>query len=119
MDLYLRFFFDFMNPFFKGLGTIFKSIFDGIANMFNFPKYIEIIKNYSTEFKGGQWILVGAIVLALLAIVGLIIFLIFLLFKKIFKIRKTMVEQESLLEEVGKLNYTVLNCSKKKKDYLL
>ena len=114
MDLYLRFFFDFMNPFFKGLGTIFKSIFDGIANMFNFPKYIEIIKNYSTEFKGGQWILVGAIVLALLAIVGLIIFLIFLLFKKIFKIRKTMVEQESLLEEVGKLNYTVAKLQQEK-----
>ena len=35
MDTYVRFLYEFMSVFFKGIGTIFSGIFGGIIQMFN------------------------------------------------------------------------------------
>lgn len=91
-------------------------IFKGIVKMFNFKAYLKILKEYSGEFSVGQWILVGIAVLLIVAFLAGIVFLVFLLIKKIFKFKKTLVEQESLLEEVAKLDRDVIRLNQEKEE---
>ena len=118
MDLFLKFLYEFMSQFFNGLVKIFTGIFGGILQMFNIVEYFNIIKNYSSEFTGGTWVLVVLAVIVQLLIIALIIFLVVLFLKKYIRIRKTLVEQEALLDEVAKLNKEVAKMSKEKERIL-
>ena len=114
MDVYMRFLLDFMSQFFGGIKKIIFGIFEGFADMFNVVKYYEVIKDYSGEFGVVQWIMVGLAALTLLILISLIVFLLVLLFKKYVRVRKTLVEQEALLEEVGQLNREVFKLTQEK-----
>lgn len=118
MDLFLKFLFEFISQFFEGLSSIFNGIVSGIVKIFNIPEYIDTVRNYSSEFSAVDWIFVFLAVLVQLALIVGIIFLIVLLFKKYVRIRKTVVEQESLLDEVAKLNKEVVKLSKEKEGIL-
>lgn len=118
MDLFFKFLFEFMTQFFGGLLKIFKGIFDGFISMFNIPAYIDTIKVYSGNFSVVDWIFVVLAALILLAVVGLIVFLLVLLFKKYIRVRKTLVEQEELLNEVANLNKEVFKLSREKEKIL-
>ena len=112
----VRFLYDLFEQFFSGIINIFMGIFKGIVKMFNFKAYLKILKEYSGEFSVGQWILVGIAVLLIVAFLAGIVFLVFLLIKKIFKFKKTLVEQESLLEEVAKLDRDVIRLNQEKEE---
>ena len=114
MDLYIRFLFDFLNQFFGSLIDIFRAIAKGIYELVNIPEYINIIKAYASEFKGASWIVVGVVVLIVILIIALIFFLLIMLIRKYARFRKTVVEQEALLEEVGKLNRDVIKLTQEK-----
>ena len=114
MDLFVRFLYDFLSLFFGGLKKIFLGLFDGIKEIFNIPKYYEVVKNYSEDLTTKDWIMVVLAVLCLLIILGAIIFLIILGIKKYIRLRKSLVEQEELLEEVADLNRDVLKLTKEK-----
>ncbi len=114
MDLFVRFLYDFLSLFFGGLKKIFLGLFEGIKEMFNIPKYYEVVKNYSEDLTTKEWIMVVLAVLCLLIILGTIIFLIILGIKKYIRLRKSLVEQEELLEEVADLNRDVLKLTKEK-----
>ena len=116
MATYLRFLYDFMEQFFSGIINIFIGLVNGIGKMFNFKAYLKILKEYSSEFSVGQWILVGLAVLLVFAFLVGIIYLIFLLIRKYFRFRKTLVEQESLLEEVAKLDRDVIRLNQEKEE---
>ena len=88
----------------------------GFGKMFNFKAYLSILKDYSEEFSVGQWILVGLAVLLVFAFLIGIIFLLIMLVKKYLKFRKTLVEQESLLEEVAKLDKDVIRLNQEKEE---
>ncbi len=114
MAVYIRFLYDFMTQFFGGIMDVIKGIINGIIEMVNIPEYINILKGYSVDFTVGQWILVGITILIALSLIGIIVFLIILIFKKYVKVRKSLVEQETLLEEIGKLNRDVLKLTQEK-----
>ena len=114
MDLFVRFLYDFLSLFFGGLKKIFLGLFEGIKEIFNIPKYYEVVKNYSEDLTTKEWIMVVLAVLCLLIILGTIIFLIILGIKKYIRLRKSLVEQEELLEEVADLNRDVLKLTKEK-----
>ena len=114
MDLFVRFLYDFLSLFFGGLKKIFLGLFEGIKEIFNIPKYYEVVKNYSEDLTTKEWIMVVLTVLCLLIILGTIIFLIILGIKKYIRLRKSLVEQEELLEEVADLNRDVLKLTKEK-----
>ncbi len=116
MSTYIRFLYDLFEQFFSGIINIFMGFFKGIIKMFNFKAYLKILKEYSGEFSVGQWILVGLAVLLILAFLLGIIYLVFLLIRKIFKFKKTLVEQESLLEEVAKLDRDVIRLNQEKEE---
>ena len=114
MDFFIRFLFDFMTQFFGGLIQIFENIGKGIAKMVDIPAYINIIKGYEGDITGAGWILVVLVVLVFLILVFLIGFVIFLVIRKYVRFRKTLVEQEELLEEVADLNKSVLKLTQEK-----
>ena len=116
MSTYMRFLYDFMEQFFSGVINIFMGVVRGFGKMFNFKAYLSILKEYSSEFSVGQWILVGVAVLLVFAFLAGICFLIYLLIRKYLRFRKTLVEQESLLEEVAKLDRDVIRLNQEKEE---
>ncbi len=118
MDTYVRFLYEFLSVFFSGIGMIFGGIVNGFIQMFNPKNYIYTIEFYKNDFSGPEWVAVGFAVLLLVVILGLIVLLIYFLAKKYIKFRKTLVEQESMLEEIGQLNKTVKDLVEEKEKIL-
>ena len=118
MDTYIRFLFEFMSVFFKGIGQIFGGFFKGIIQMFNISEYLYVIDFYKKDFNGGEWVLVIISIIVMIIILGLIIAVIAFFVKKYIKFRKTLVEQESMLEEIGELNKEVKNLVEEKEKIL-
>jgi len=105
MNSYGKFFMEFLTPFFEGFVSIFKSLFTGLLEMFNVVKYMETVSTYKDSV---NIVFIIVAVVCLLLLVALFAFLIFYATKKIMKILKRSHEQDSLLEEVEKLNYDMI-----------
>ena len=118
MSTFIRFLFEFMSVFFSGVGMIFGGLFKGIAQMFNISQYLSVIDFYRKDFGAGEWILVVLAVIIMIVILGLIVLIIGFAFKRYFKFRKTVVEQESMLEEIGSLNRQVATLVQEKEQIL-
>ena len=118
MDLFIKFLYEFISLFFGGILKIFQGLIDGMVQMFNVPKYAGVVKEYSSDFQGGQWIAVALAVLVMAIILGLIITLVVLVLRKYLRIRKSLVEQETLLEELAGLNREVFKLTTEKEKIL-
>ena len=118
MDTLFRFLYEFLSQFFGGIFTIFSAIINAFRQMFNFRAYLKIIEFYKNDFKGPEWLFVGLFIISLLVIVLGFAFLIIMIIKKYVRFRKTLVEQEELLNEVSKLNDEVSSLVKEKEDIL-
>ena len=118
MDTFFRFLYELLSQFFDGFITIFKGLALGVVQMFNIPEYIKIINFYKDDFNGGEWVLVFISVIVILIIIGGIIVLLYFLMRKYLRFRKTIVEQESLLEEVSMLNKQVATLMEEKESIL-
>ena len=118
MDTFVRFLFEFLSVFFNGIGLILKGIVNGFIQMFNFGGYKDVILYYKDELNGGEWALTIVAIVILLAILVLIGLLIFFLIRKYIRFRKTVVEQESMLEEVANLNQQVSDLMSEKEKIL-
>ncbi len=114
MDVFVKFVSEFLANFFGSLWSIFTGIFKGIVGMFNVPKYVEIFGKYTGDFTALSWILAILVVILLIAALAGIVFVVYLLIRKYVRIRKTLVSQEELLNEVGNLNRQVLKLSLEK-----
>ena len=105
----LQFLGDFLDQLFvKGFWGIIKGFGLGIANIFNVPQYVKIFKNHSGTLGVGGIVLGALCMLLVLILLAAIIFLIVLLVKKYVRFRKTVVNQEELLNEVATLNREVM-----------
>lgn len=118
MNTFLRFLYEFLSQFFNGVKFIIEGIGKGFVSMFNIPEYIRVIEFYKNDFSMPEWLLVGLAVLITLAVLALIVFAIYFIIRKYIRIRKTLVEQESLLDEVATLNNEVAKLVKEKETIL-
>ena len=118
MDTFIRFLYEFMSVFFNGLFTIFKGIVSGFMQMFDFSEYLYIIQFYKNDFKMSEWVLVIIAIIVLAILLVLILALLYLIIRKYIRFRKTLVEQESMLNEIGELNNKVASLVKEKEDIL-
>lgn len=118
MDTFLRFLYEFLSQFFGGLLTIGKGIVDGVIKMFDYKTYVSILQDYKGDFTGPEWVLVAIAIAILIIIIVLIFLTIFLILKKYIRIRKSLVEQETLLSEVSELNTKVATLMKEKQEIL-
>ena len=118
MDTFFRFLYEFLEQFFTSFILMFKGIINGVINMFNIKKYISIINFYKEDFTIPEWVLVVLAILIVLTIIGGIGFIIYYLIRKYLRFRKTIVEEESLLEEVASLNNQVSDLMEEKESIL-
>ena len=118
MDTFFRFLYEFLEQFFTSFILMFKGIINGVINMFDIKKYIAIINFYKEDFTIPEWVLVVLAILIVLAIIGGIGFIIYYLIRKYLRFRKTIVEEESLLEEVASLNNQVSDLMEEKESIL-
>lgn len=103
---------DFLDQLFvKGFWGIIKGFGLGVANIFNVPKYVKIFREYAGSLGVGGIILGALCCLLVLALLAGIILLIALLIRKYVRFRKTVVNQEELLNEVATLNREVMKLS--------
>lgn len=114
MDVFIKFAMDFLETFFGSLWSGISGLFLGFIGMFNVVKYVGIFKEYCGDFNALAWILAILTVLLLVAALGLIVFVIYLLIRKYIRVRTTLVSQEELLNEVGRLNREVVKLSNEK-----
>ena len=118
MDTFFRFLFEFLSQFFNGILSIIMGFVDGFAKIFNIMEYVKIVDFYKNDFSGPEWLFVVlAIVLVVLMMAGIVLLAYFII-RKYIRFRKTLVEQESLLEEVGELNNKVATLVKEKEEIL-
>ena len=115
---FLKYFYEILSQFFSGFQKIFMGIFEGVIEIFNFPKYLKIINDYKNDFSFPEWLLFALTILLMLAFVALVVFLISFFIKKNIRFRKTLVEQESLLDEIGDLNGRVARLMREKEEIL-
>ena len=118
METYFRFLFEFMSVFFNGIGTMISGILNGFIQVFNIQDYLSIISLYQKEFSGGEWVLAVLAIIVMIIILGLIILSIVFLVRKYIRFRKTVVEQESMLKEIGMLNNKVADLVQEKEKIL-
>ncbi|MDD2625813.1 MAG: hypothetical protein PHR55_03555, partial [Bacilli bacterium] len=118
METFFRFLFEMLTTFFSGLVHVVKAIIASFGMTFNFKSYSSIVSFYKKDFSGMEWVFVGLAILIMVIIVAGIIFLLLILVKKYIRLRKTLVEQETLLEELAELNNQVVNLMKEKEDIL-
>ena len=118
MDTFFRFLYEFLMQFFGGVQLVILGLWNGIKQAFNIKNYVEVINFYKHDFNGPEWVFVVIAILILLVILALIVFVFFIIIRKLIRFRKTIVEQEELLEEVATLNNEVSSLMKEKEDIL-
>ena len=118
MDTFIRFLYEFMSVFFNGLFTIGKGFVSGIMQMFDISEYLYIIQFYKSDFKMSEWVLVVVAIIVLVILLALILLIFWFIIRKYIRFRKTLVEQESMLNEIAELNKKVTDLVKEKEDIL-
>ena len=114
MDTIFGFLYEFLGQFFWSLWSIVLGIFNGIGGMFDFPAYLKLIENYTTELGGLAWVVAIIAILALAAVLFLIVFLIVMSLKKLFRFRKKVKDTNDLVDEVNALNKEVMRLNLEK-----
>ena len=114
MDVFIKFVVDFLETFFGSLWSGISGLFMGFIGMFNVVKYVKIFKEYSGDFTVVAWILAILTVILLVAALGALVFAIYLAIRKYARFRTSLVSQEELLNEVGKLNREIVKLSTEK-----
>ncbi len=114
MDTYLRFLYEFLDQLLGGIVNAFKELFLGILQMFDVRAYSSLIKSYSSDFSGGEWFMVVIAIILTMVLLALIILCVLFIVRKYIRFRKTLVEQESLLEELADLHKQVRTLMKEK-----
>ena len=118
MTKFINFVYEFMSVFFEWIKSIIFGIGNGIVQIFNIPGYIDVISFYKEEFGIAQWLLAIIAIVIMLVILGLIVLLVYFIMRKYIRFRKTLVEQEGMLEEIGELNKKVKDLVEEKEKIL-
>ncbi len=118
MNMFFRFFYEFMSVFFEGLLLIFKGIIDGVIQIVNYNDYRKVINNYKDHFGQSDWLFVGITIAILVIIIGLAALIIFFIVKKIIKFRKGRLNEDDLLNEIADLNTQVKKLMKEKNEIM-
>ena len=118
MNTFFRFFYEFISIFFDGIATIGRGIAKGLGHAFDFNAYLRIIASYKESFDGVGWLMVTIAIAFLVIILFLIGLLIFFAVRRFIKLRKSGLNQEDLLEEIGNLNQQVRKLMKEKDELM-
>jgi hypothetical protein len=115
---------DFLGIFFGGILGIFWSskasdnyggIFGALFQMFNFPAYIEIFKNYGDKLTAGLWVAAALCVLLVLAALVAIVWVVLFFGKRLWKkIVGDKVLNQDLMDEIDNLKRELIKVTREK-----
>lgn len=114
MDGVLNFYYEFFGQFLNGVWIAISNIFVGIGEMFNFPKYVEIVNSHTTELGGLAWVYAIVGMLIIIAVLGLLVYLIVVSLKKFIRFKRKVKNTNDLVEEVTALNREVMRLNLEK-----
>ncbi len=114
MDGYLSWFFEFMTTMLEGIWLIFKNLFLGIVQIFNFPAYFDQLLRHKNNFNVAEWFLCILSFILVFAIWAILIFMIVLGVRKYIRFRRSLVGNEDLLEEIADLHRDVVRLTQEK-----
>ena len=118
MDGFLYGFLTWFKKFFShmlgGLLTIFKGIFYGFVDIFDFSYYFKLWSEESASFGVADWIFSVLAFILTFAVWAGVVFLIVIGIRKFVRFRKTLVGNEDLLEEISELHRDVLRLTQEK-----
>lgn len=97
-----------------GFLMVFKGIFYGIVQIFNFPYYLKLWSNEGVNFGVLDWILSILSFILIVAVWIAIFCLIVLAVKKRIRYKKALLSNEDLLEEITDLNREVVRLNNEK-----
>ena len=107
MNGFLYGFLTWFNAFFgnmlKGLLSIFKGLFYGIIQIFDFNYYFKLWTTEGGNFGVLDWVLSILAFILIFAVWAALFFLIFLGFRRLFRYKRTVNNHEDLLEEIASL----------------
>lgn len=118
MDGFLSWFFAFMTNMLGGLWKMVSNFGLGIAQVFDIPYYIKQFESYSRTYTVIDWILS---ILAFILTFGIwIIILLLIIFgiRKYLRFRKTLVQNEDLLEEMADMHRDIIKLTKEREKLL-
>ena len=107
METYGRFLFEFLDQFFSGFKDIFEGFFSGFQKIFNIERYKEIVQYYKNDFSMPEWVLVAIAIASLILLAAIVALLIFLFIKRNIRLKKKLMDQDDLLQEIESLNNQV------------
>ena len=114
MNTYVRFLYEFLDQLLGGILYALKELVLGILQMFDIRAYASLLKEYKADFTGAEWFMVIIAIIVTVLVLALVIFFVYFLVRKYIRFRKTLVEQESLLEELAELHKKVKQLMKEK-----
>ncbi len=114
MDAFLGWFFEFMNFMLQGVIRFFVGIFEGIVQTFNVVRYIEIFRSHYQQFKFLDWVFSILAIILILAVWLTIILLVVFAIRRIIRLRKNTITQESIFEEITDLHKEILRLNDEK-----
>jgi hypothetical protein len=82
MNTYIRFLYEFLDQLFGGVVEAVKNFFLGILQMFDIRAYAALIRNYSSDFSGGEWFLVVVAIIVTMILLALVILCLYFLVRK-------------------------------------
>ena len=118
MMAFYRFFYEFISIFFDGVIKIFVGMYEGLCKMFNYAEYKKILDSYKESFSSVEWIFaILTVILVILFALGVIALVVFRL-RKDLRIRRQKMNQDDLIDEIGKLNNQVSKLMKEKEQLM-
>ena len=118
MNTFFRFFYEFTSIFFDGIKKIFTGITTGVGKMLAITDYRKILESYKDSFSVGEWILVVLTILFLVLLVVGFFYLVITRLRKYLRLRRQKLNQDELLDEIGKLNKKVRKLMKEKDELM-
>lgn len=115
---FFDFIFEILLHLFGSIAALFVDIFTNFVQIFNVIFYAESMRKYAPDFTFWDWLFSLFSLLVLTAALILTIYFLILLFKKYFRLRKTFVEKEELVEQIDDLNHRVIRLIKEKEKIL-
>ncbi|MGN1090450.1 MAG: hypothetical protein ACI4Q6_08620 [Huintestinicola sp.] len=114
----MKWFFVFISEILKGLGTIFRGLWDGLKQLVNIKGYVEIFKDFSVDFGVLDWIAAVIAIVIVVAIFVLFIILIIMFFRKYVRFRHSIVGVEDIIEELGVLQRQIIRLTREKDEIM-
>lgn len=114
MNGFLKWFFVFISEMLKGFALIFKGFWNGLKQIFNINEYVQIFKDYSSDFGALDWIFAVVAIVIVAAIFVLALFFIVMFIRKYVRFRHSIVGIEDVIEELGILQRQVIRLTKEK-----